>query len=47
MSNAAGVARVSSFQPADREQSSFAGWQCTAHWSVARMPSAAVLLRKS
>jgi hypothetical protein len=47
MSNAAGVARVSSFQPADREQSSLAGWQCTAHWSVARMPSAAVLLRKS
>jgi hypothetical protein len=46
MSNDAGVTRVSSFQPADREQSSLAGRQCAAHWSVARMPSAAVLLRK-
>jgi hypothetical protein len=47
MSPDAGVTRVSSFQPADREQSSLAGWQCTAHWSVAKTPSAAVLLRKS
>jgi hypothetical protein len=31
MSNDAGVARVSSIQPADREQSSLAGRQRAAH----------------
>jgi hypothetical protein len=47
MSNDAGVARVSSFQPADREQSWLAGRQRTAHRSVASRRSAAVLLRES
>src|SRR3954454_9011275 len=47
MSNVVVDARDSSFQLAGLVQFSLLGWQCTTQWSVPRMPSAGVLLRKS